>query len=435
MRNKTALVIGSSEREHSFAKLLASSKQVDRVWVYPGNAGTDQFGEPIKANFELNDPEGLLTIAEMFDVDLTIVGPEVPAVCGTADVFQKAGRLILCPNKTAAQLEGSKVWAKYFMERHGIPTAKFMVATTADFALKVARAMHFECVIKADGLCDGKGVYVCHSEVEVRNAISDLMEKRIFGNAGDKVVIEEVLVGVESSYFILVHRRIFVKMRTAGDHKAALDGDKGPNTGGIGAFYPCPFVNGNPTLEDGIIRDIVEPTIQGMADEDIPYVGFLYIGLMLTTDGPKVVEFNVRFGNPEAQVILPMLEDDAFELFQAGATGDLTGGQTHWLPGVQVGVTLLSGNYPEKEGIGFKAKITGPVWHDDWTATQRVYHGSTFFQNNELFTSGGRALTAVGRGDNYGAAIENAYDLVKKIHFPTMRYRRDIGRRAFAALR
>ncbi|HEX9503683.1 MAG TPA: phosphoribosylamine--glycine ligase [Patescibacteria group bacterium] len=431
MNKKNVLVIDSGARGHVLAELLTSSPSVDRVRCYPGNGGTDQFCEPIKSTVKLDNPHGLLDIASMFNIDLTVVGPELPAVHGVADAFKDAKKLIICPNKTAAQLEDSKIYAKLFMVRHGIPTADFDVYYCEEDVWRFAVERNWKCVIKANGLCGGKGAYVCTTKEEVKAVIAELFGTKVHGAAGEKGVVEDLLLGVETSFFILADGKTFVECGTAGDHKRAFDHDQGPNTGGMGAFWPCPYTD--EAMRQKILGKIVDRTIAGMLEEGRPFTGFLYVGVMLTADGPKVLEYNVRFGDPEAQVVIPSIDTDkidSYELLKAAATGNLGKIEIPWRAGVRVGVVLATGNYPGKERGGFKAKITGPIRMGEAREDVLVYHAATVEENGEFFATPGRVLTVSAPGSNYENAIDRAYRVVNQIEFEGMRCRSDIGKRA-----
>ncbi|MBX4187048.1 MAG: phosphoribosylamine--glycine ligase [Candidatus Doudnabacteria bacterium] len=437
MRKKNVLVIGGGAREQVLVEFLAASPNVNRVWCYPGNAGTDQICEPIKSTIKLDDPEGLLTIASSFNADLTVVGPELPAIVGTADWFQKAQHAILCPSARAARLEGSKIFAKQFMKRHGIPTAPFDVYYSPEDIRRAALTRNWKSVIKADGLCGGKGVYVCQNIEDVENAIDQLFTKSVHGAAGSSGVVEDLLTGVETSFFASSDGLNFAEFGTGGDHKRVYDGDKGPNTGGMGAFWPCPYVDHDEATKRKILWDIVGPTIGGMFREKNPFRGFLYVGLMLTADGPKVLEYNVRFGDPEAQVVIPSIDTsqiDSYELLLASATGHLLRHlQIPWHSGARVGVVMTSGNYPGKELPGFKAQIEGPIRIGEAGPDVNVYHAATVREGEIFWATPGRVMTVSARGESYEQAIERAYKTVSSIHFSRKRYRSDIGARAVAA--
>jgi phosphoribosylamine--glycine ligase len=394
----------------------------------PGNPGIASIATCRPA--DLTQPSELLAIAEQEQVDLTVVGPEVPLSAGVADVFATAGRPIVGPTRAAAALEWSKVFAKHFMARHGVPTSRFADCGTAEEAMAaIGRgALGYPLVVKADGLAAGKGVVIAQDRAAAEAAVREAMVDRKFGSAGDRVVLEEFLVGQEASYFVLCDGRSFVRMSSAQDHKRIFDGDRGPNTGGMGAFAPSPLVT--PELEQRVLDEIVEPVLDGMRREGTPFRGFLYVGLMLTAAGPKVVEFNVRFGDPEAQVILPMLDEDLPHLLMAAATGTLPSRAAKVRDERLVGVVVASAGYPESSdpgrvitGLANAAKVPGAL----------LFHAGTAERNGSVVTAGGRVLTVVGRGPSYQDAIAVAYRAAAEIRFEGMQFRTDIGRKASEA--
>jgi phosphoribosylamine--glycine ligase len=374
-------------------------------------------------------PDDLLAIAEREQVDVTVVGPEIPLSRGIVDLFTASGRPIVGPSAAAAQLESSKAFAKDFMARHGVPTARFRVCDSADAALReIARGeFGYPLVIKADGLAAGKGVVIAEDRAVADAVIRDVMVNRKFGASGERVVIEECLSGEEASYFVLADGAAFMPLKSAQDHKRIFDNDRGPNTGGMGAFAPSPLVT--PDVERRVIDTIVRPVLEGMQREGHSYRGFLYVGLMLTAEGPKVIEFNVRFGDPEAQVVLPMLDEDLSSLLMSAANGDLPSRPARFSTQAHVGVVLAAAGYPESVETG--KTITGL----DEAADVRdaiVFHAGTAQRNGRVVTSGGRVLTVVGRGEMYRDAIDQAYAAASLIKFEGMHYRRDIGLKALA---
>jgi phosphoribosylamine--glycine ligase len=424
------LVIGGGGREHALAWSLISGRPDVSVVCAPGNPGIATLAACRPA--DLTDPAGLLSIASREQVDLTVVGPELPLSAGVADAFAAAGRPIVGPTRAAAALESSKSFAKHFMARHRVPTARFVDCASAAEALSALAAgeLGYPVVVKADGLAAGKGVIIAEDRASAEAAIRDTMVDRRFGNAGDRVVLEEFLVGQEASYFVLADGRSYLRMSSAQDHKRIFDDDRGPNTGGMGAFSPSPLVT--PEIEQRVLEEIVEPVLRGMRDEGYPFRGFLYVGLMLTTAGPKVVEFNVRFGDPEAQVILPMLDEDLPALLMAAATGTLDSRAARLRNERLVGVVMASGGYPESSdsgrvisGLAAAAAVPGAL----------VFHAGTAARGTEVVTSGGRVLTVVGRGPSYEHAIDIAYRAVGAIRFAGMQFRTDIGQKALAASR
>ena len=422
------LVIGSGAREHAFVWKLSREHGVGQIICAPGNPGIAEIARCFAA--DPSQPDALLAIAEREHVDLTVVGPELPLSRGVVDLFDGAGQAIVGPTAAASALESSKVFAKHFMERQGVPTARFRICDSADEALfEIARGeFGYPLVIKADGLAAGKGVAVADDRMTAETVIRDVMVNRKFGASGERVVLEEFLFGQEASYFVLADGTSFMSLSSAQDHKRIFDGDRGPNTGGMGAFAPSPLITAD--IERSVIDTIVQPVLEGMVEEGHAYRGFLYVGLMLTDDGPKVVEFNVRFGDPEAQVILPMLEEDLSSLLTCAADRALPSRPARFSRDVHVGVVLAAGGYPDHvetgkiiSGIEAACRVTNVV----------VFHAGTATQNGQLVTAGGRVLTVVGRGATYQQAIDTAYDAATKITFEGMQYRHDIGRKALAA--
>jgi phosphoribosylamine--glycine ligase len=421
------LVIGSGAREHALAWKLSREPDVDAVICTPGNPGIASAARCLRA--DVSAPAELLAIAESQGVDLTVVGPELPLSRGVADAFAAAGRAIVGPTKAAAALEWSKAFAKDFMARHRVPTAAFRVCESADDALTTIRRgeFTFPLVIKADGLAAGKGVVIAEDAATAEAVIGAMMIDRRFGDAGSRVVLEEFLVGQEASYFVLADGTSFVQLGSAQDHKRIFDDDRGPNTGGMGAFAPSPLITDE--MSRRVCDEIVSPVLAGMEHEGHPYRGFLYVGLMLTGDGPKVIEFNVRFGDPEAQVVLPMLDEDLAWLLGEAATGALPSRPARFRREPHVGVVLAAGGYPDApesgkaiDGIEAASEVPGSI----------VFHAGTTKRDGRLVTAGGRVLTVVGRSTTYRDAIDTAYAAASRIHFDGMQYRRDIGRKALS---
>lgn len=417
------LVIGSGAREHALVTRLSADPGV-RVVAAPGNPGMAAM-VPVR-HVSLTDPEAMLALARSEAVDLTVVGPEVPLSVGVADRFAREGRLLLGPTAAAAQLETSKAFAKAFMARHGVPTARFHTCNSAEEALATVRSgsFGFPVVLKADGLAAGKGVVIAQTLDEAEEAIGAAMIGGRFGEAGHRLVLEECLSGPEVSFFVLSDGTRPVPLGTAQDHKRIFDDDLGPNTGGMGAFAPSPLVDGE--LHDKVMREIVEPVIAGMAAEGHPFRGFLYVGLMLTAQGPKVIEFNVRLGDPEAQVILPRITSPLVPLLAAAAAGDIGDVACTIAGDALVAVVLASRGYPESSESG--RAISGIASAE--RAGTTVMHAGTSMKDGTLVTAGGRVLTVVGRGRDFAEAIDRAYAGVREIAFDGMQYRRDIGRRA-----
>ena len=421
------LVIGGGGREHALTRSLTAGRGDVSVVCAPGNPGIAALATCRPA--DLTQPSELLRIAEQEQVDLTVVGPELPLSVGAADAFAAAGRPIVGPTRAASALEWSKAFSKHFMARHHVPTARFVDCASADDALAAiaSGALGYPLVVKADGLAAGKGVVIAEDRAMAEAAVRETMVARRFGSAGDRVVLEEFLVGQEASYFVLADGRSFVRMSSAQDHKRIFDDDRGPNTGGMGAFAPSPLVTAE--MEQRVVEEIVEPVLDGMRAEGHPFKGFLYVGLMLTAAGPRVVEFNVRFGDPEAQVILPMLDEDLPELLMAAATGTLPSRAARIRNERLVGVVVASAGYPESSdsgraisGLPEAAAVPGAL----------VFHAGTAARGGDVVTAGGRVLTVVGRGPSYEQAIDVAYRAVGAIRFEGMQFRTDIGRKALA---
>jgi phosphoribosylamine--glycine ligase len=421
------LVIGSGGREHALAWKLSREIDVEGVICTPGNPGIASDARCLPA--DVSAPADLLAIAESQAVDLTVVGPELPLSRGVVDAFTAAGRAIVGPTRAAAALEWSKAFAKDFMARHRVPTAAFRVCESADAALATIQRgeFTFPLVIKADGLAAGKGVVIVEDAPAAEAVVGAMMIDRRFGDAGSRVVLEEFLVGQEASYFVLADGTSFVQLGSAQDHKRIFDDDRGPNTGGMGAFAPSPLITDE--MSRRVCDEIVSPVLAGMEHEGNPYRGFLYVGLMLTADGPRVIEFNVRFGDPEAQVVLPMLDEDLGWLLGEAATGALPSRPARFRSEPHVGVVLAAGGYPDApetgkaiDGIDAANDVPGSI----------VFHAGTAKRDGRLVTAGGRVLTVVGRSTTYRDAIDTAYTAASRIHFDGMQYRRDIGRKAIS---
>ncbi len=419
------LIVGGGGREHALAWKAAQSPLVERVYVAPGNAGTAD--EPGVDNVAIGalDIDALLEFAGSSRIDLTIVGPEAPLVAGIVDRFDAAGLTIFGPTAGAAQLEGSKTFTKDFLARHAIPTAGYRSFTEVGPALEYLREQPLPIVIKADGLAAGKGVIIAHGEDEATGAVTDMLAGNRFGEAGHRVVIEDFLAGQEASFICIVDGEAVLPMATSQDHKARDDGDRGPNTGGMGAYSPAPVVS--PEIEARVIREIIEPTVRGMQAEGHRYRGFLYAGLMIGADGvARVLEYNCRFGDPETQPIMTRLQSDLVALCLAACRGELAGQSARWDPRASLGVVLAANGYPEAYQKGETiARIP------DETADGKVFHaGTARAGDGRLVTSGGRVLCAVGLGDDLRAAQRRAYELVDAIEWENAYYRRDIGFKA-----
>lgn len=420
------LVIGSGGREHALVWKIAQSKLVDKIFCAPGNAGIAQQAECL--GLKADDIGRLLDFARKEKIDLTVVGPEAALSAGIVDEFSHYGLRIFGPNKAAAGLEASKVFSKQLMAKYKVPTADFKVFTDADEAKRYIEQFGSPCVVKADGLAAGKGVVVAKSVDEAKAAVTSMMQEKVFGDAGNKIIVEECLIGEEASILVLTDSREVIALASAQDHKRVFDLDQGPNTGGMGAYSPAPVVTKE--LLKNILETIVYRTIDGLAKEGIDYRGVLYAGVMITKDGPKALEFNVRFGDPETQAILPRLKSDLVEVMAAAAEQKLNRIRTlDWDNRACVCVVCAAGGYP-----GEYAKDKEIFGLDAATALQDVvvFHAGTKLENKKLVTSGGRVLGVTGRGNTIKEAIDTTYQAVGKINFEGMHYRRDIGKRAIS---
>jgi phosphoribosylamine--glycine ligase len=415
------LLVGGGGREHALAWKLARSPRLTRLVAAPGNPGIGRHAECVVVS--VDDHDGLVRLAEKERPDLVVIGPDAPLVAGLADRFAAAGFPVFGPGARAAAIEGSKVFAKTLMARHGIPTARFESFDDAARARQFARGFGAPLVVKTDGLAAGKGAIVCATLAEADDAIAACLERREFGGSGARVVIEEFLVGDEVSFFALVSGRSATALAAAQDHKAVFDGDRGPNTGGMGAFSPVAIFDA--AMQARVMTTIVRPTIAALADEGAPYSGVLFVQLMLTADGPKIVEFNCRFGDPECQAILTPMDADLLPMLVAVAEGRLPA-TVAASSRAAVCVTLASGGYPGKYATG--VPITG-IEEAEAIPGVEVFHAGTARRDGRLVTAGGRVLGVTAVGDDVPRAIEAAYGAVSRIRFEGMHFRRDIGRR------
>ncbi|MCB1569352.1 MAG: phosphoribosylamine--glycine ligase, partial [Xanthomonadales bacterium] len=414
-------------REHALAWKLAQSSRVSEVLISPGNAGTATEARCRNVAIAASDIESLLHLAQSEAVELTVVGPEVPLVAGVVDRFHEAGLRIFGPRATAAQLEGSKAFAKDFLRRHRIPTAYYEVHSDLDAALAFVREKGAPIVIKADGLAAGKGVVVAMSLAEAEAALRDMLSGEAFGEAGACVVIEEYLEGEEASFICMVDGRSALPLATSQDHKRVGDGDTGPNTGGMGAYSPAPVVTTE--VHQRIMQEVIHPTVRGMIADGMPFTGFLYAGLMIDANGaPKVIEFNVRFGDPETQPILMRLQTDLVDLIEAGIDGRLDEAEIMWDPRPAVGVVMAAKPYPG-------TPITGDVIHglDAVPACAKVFHAGTRLDaEGQVLSAGGRVLCVTALGATIAEAQAHAYSGVDAVHWTNAFHRTDIGWRAIA---
>jgi phosphoribosylamine--glycine ligase len=421
------LIVGNGGREHALAWKIAQSAEIERVYVAPGNPGTA--AEPRVENVAIDvlDFDSLVAFVRRERVALTLVGPEVPLVAGIRDRFDAAGLGCFGPCRAAAQLEGSKAFAKAFLERHRIPTAHYRTFTDAQAAEAYVRERSAPIVVKADGLAAGKGVVVARDEAEAIAAVRDMLCGSAFGDAGRRVVVEEFLSGEEVSFICIADGIRALPFASSQDHKARDDGDTGPNTGGLGAYSPAPVVTA--AVHDRIMREVIEPTIRGMAADGTPYQGFLYAGLMITADGaPKVIEYNCRFGDPECQPVMMRLVSDLVPLCLAALAGRLDDAPLEWDPRAALGVVMAAGGYPGAYRRGDVITGLESIEADD----VKVFHAGTRREGDRLVTDGGRVLTVVGLGADVAAAQRRAYAAVARIGWRDVYYRRDIGYRAVA---
>jgi phosphoribosylamine--glycine ligase len=416
------LIVGSGGREHALGWKISQSPLLKKLYCAPGNAGTQSIAENVPIGAE--DVPGLVDFAEKMKIDLTVVGPEIPLTLGIVDEFEKRGLKIFGPNKNAAELEGSKVFAKQFMERHRIPTGEFEIADSVEQGKKIVSTgkFSFPLVVKADGLAAGKGVILCRNPKRAEEALEEIMVEKKFGEAGNRVVIEEFLVGKEASFIVISDGVKILPLVTTMDHKPVYDGDKGPNTGGMGAISPSPFID--QAQFDDIVNTIVFPTITRMLEEGRKFKGVLYVGLMLTEKGPKVLEYNCRFGDPETQPQMLRMKGDLVEVFLATVEGNVLEKEIEWSPNASGCVVAASGGYPIKyekgkviEGLDEAAAFPGIV----------VFHAGTSIKDGQYFTNGGRVLNVCASEKTLAEAMDKIYRALSRIYFEAMHWRRDIG--------
>ena len=428
------LVVGSGGREHALCWKIAHSTRCSKIYCAPGNGGIGKAAELV--NIDADDVDSLLKFAKANRIDFTVAGPETPLVKGIVDEFQKEGLAIFGPTKNVAAVEGSKIFAKRLMKKAGIPTAAFEAFEDIGNALKYAETRKLPLVIKADGLCAGKGVVICTTQSDVRAALNSMMVDKAFGAPGEKVIIEDCLVGEEASIIVISDGKNVVPLASSQDHKRIFDGDIGPNTGGMGAYSPAPVIAED--LFKKIIDTIIYPVINTLAASGTPYKGALYAGIMVTKDGPFVLEFNARFGDPETQALMPRLKSDLIEVMEKAMAGNLAGYSLLWDPRPCVSVVIASGGYPNKYDKGMEIKGLDDVaamkdvvvFHAGTRRGRRATDGGKL-----VITSGGRVLNVTALGDDMQKAIDNCYNAVRLIHFDRMHYRRDIGAKALGRLR
>jgi phosphoribosylamine--glycine ligase len=418
------LVIGSGGREHALCWKISQSPKTENLYCVPGNGGTTETATNV--DIDVSDHQAVKNFCKEKSIDLVVVGPEAPLALGIADTLEAEGVSVFGPSYAASRMESSKIFAKELMGRHSIPTGAFRIFDNIEKAEEYIRSEGPPIVIKADGLAAGKGVIVANTVEEAVDAARAMLVERKFGAAGAKIIVEECLKGEEASIIVITDGQNILPLASSQDHKRVFDGDKGPNTGGMGAYSPAPVIDDD--LFKRIMETIVRPTVDGLRSEEIPYKGVLYTGVMVTSTGPKVLEFNVRFGDPETQAILPRMKADLVELLSAAADGDLSGMDLEWDQRECVCVVLASGGYPG--GYEKGKRITGIQEAEGEGAL--VFHSGTRLENSDLVTSGGRVLNVCGLGKDIKDAVLNAYKATEKIQFDGMHYRKDIGHRAIA---
>lgn len=422
------LVIGSGGREHALVWKLMQSPSVDEVICAPGNGGIAEMVECV--NVKANDIPALIDLAEERHIDMTVVGPEDPLNDGIVDEFMSRGLKVFGPARSAAALEGSKAFSKEIMKKYDIPTASFETFTEAGKAFEYLRDHPAPIVIKASGLAAGKGAIVCMTDEEAEKAVREIMVDKAFGSAGDTVVIEEFMTGEELSVFVLTDGRDYLILPPSQDHKAVYNGDKGPNTGGMGAYAPAPIATED--VMQAVETQIIRPTIDAMAKENTPYTGLLYAGLMITPEGPKVVEFNCRFGDPETQVVLPLIDGDLAELLMATIDGTIGTKQLETTGSYAVTVILASGGYPGSYNKGIEIHGLENIQPG---RNKIIFHAGTKLEDAKLYTNGGRVLNVVGMNNDLKIAMDIAYNLAESVHFENVYYRTDIGLKGLSRLK
>jgi phosphoribosylamine--glycine ligase len=422
---KNVLVLGSGGREHAICWSLSNSPTVATVFCAPGNGGTALIAKNVA--LDANNAPAISKFIKDNNIALTVIGPEAPLVAGVSDALRKEGFPVVGASQAAAQLEGSKIFAKNFMAKHGIPTADFKTFSNADEAKAFAESPQGKTfkILKADGLAAGKGVFVCKTTEDVLAAIDEVMVKRAFGAAGDKIILEETLEGPEVSLIALTDGKTILPLPSSQDHKRAFDDDKGPNTGGMGCYAPTPFYDYPARV--AVEKEVLGNFLRGLEEEKLDYRGVIYFGLMMTKGGPKVLEFNVRFGDPEAQVLLPLIETDILEVLDAVATGSLAKIRLEIKPGAACTVVMVSKGYPGAYETGFLISGLSDAEKKDQVV---VFHAGTKTAANGVVTSGGRVLNITGLGKNLDTAVVHAYQAVKKIHFKNSFFRNDIAAKA-----
>jgi len=417
------LVIGSGGREHTLVWKISQSPKVDKIYCAPGNAGIAELAECV--DIMADDINGLAGFALSHQIDLTVVGPEIPLVKGIVDLFESRGLKIFGPSRQAAFLEGSKVFSKEIMLKYGVPTAGAEIFSSFKKAKDYIQAKGAPLVVKADGLAGGKGVVVCHSLDQALEAIEDIMQKKIFGESGSRILVEDCLFGEEMSFIVFTDGENIVPMASSQDHKRIYDGDKGPNTGGMGAYSPAPMITKD--LSEKIMQEIIRPVINGLASEGKRYKGVLYAGLIITDEGPKVIEFNVRFGDPESQAVIPRLKNDLIDIINDIIDGRLSAGSLDWDERPCVCIVGASGGYP---GSYQKGKLILGLQDVAGAKDIILFHAGTKLSGQQILTDGGRVLGVTALGKDIKETIDKAYQAIEKIDFEGIYYRKDIGYRA-----
>lgn len=420
------LIIGSGGREYSIGLALQKDENVQKLYFAPGNGATDQLGE----NLFISEYEALADFVEKSGIDLTIVGPEAPLVGGIVDIFQDRGLTIFGPTAQAAQLEGSKIFMKNFLARHNVPTAQYIETNSLKEANAFIQTLDAPIVVKADGLCGGKGVIIAQSHDEANKAVEDMLSGNSFGEAGTRVVVEEFLDGYELSVFAVCDGKDYVVLPAAQDHKRLLNGDKGPNTGGMGAYAPTPLVND--AIYAKLDERVIKPTLKGMEAEGMPFTGVLFIGVMVVKGEPIILEYNVRFGDPECEELMPLLKSPASELFYKAAMGDLKSAKIEFHDKYAVGVVMASRDYPYKSSTQAEI-IIDDIYHEELRENAHIcFAGVSRGDDGKLYASGGRVLVCVGMGESIKEAQQNAYMLVGQIHYVGKQCRTDIAYQALS---
>ncbi len=417
------MIVGSGGREYSIGRALGKDSAVDKLYFAPGNGATGQLGE----NVNIKEYDALADFAADNSIDLTIVGPEAPLVDGIVDIFKAKGLTVFGPSQAAAQLEGSKVYMKNFLARYGIPTARYIETDSIEKAFKFIETLPLPVVVKADGLCAGKGVIIAQSHDEAKVAASEMLSGKSFGDAGKNVIIEEFLDGYELSMFAICDGSDYILLPAAQDHKRLLDGDKGPNTGGMGAYAPTPLVDD--VIYEKVRERVIRPTLDGMQNEGAPFEGVLFIGLMIVNGEPITLEFNVRFGDPECEILMPLMKTPASELFYKAATSQLKDLKVEFSDEYAVGVVMASRDYPYK-GSSPAEIVVDDVVHEEIAKNTHVSYAGVSEDDGRLFASGGRVLVCVGIGDSIKEARDRAYMLCGQVHFAGKKLRTDIAYQA-----